>query len=481
MSSAAEVSYSELPGRTEYGLRLTVQLSSLAGLQILFSFFIQAYTVLRLGAGLQTDALAAAYTIPQVAMILSSEVLSLVLVPVLAGRAESELKKNGWELFVGLGALFAILTGIIYVAVPVLIPLLVPGFNATGKQLAVTLARIQLFSLLGSVLYVVLTSLYQVRARFVFPAAALLISHVVGAAILVWQLPRFGITLVAWIQVLITAAPALLLLPVLGSIRHGSFSSSTVRQVLRNMRPLCLGAAYFKTSIVPDRIMGSFLVPGSIISLDLANRTCAAIERILNQGIVTPILPSLVTLRKSGDWAGFRRLYRYKLLEMFFTNSLIVVAIVLAYIAVVDTRVMGFVGHKLGRLGPEGVKTIALVFLYLTGRVLFSGPNHTLACVFYAAGDFTTPTKITAATYTVGLVAKVAGFFLFGLRGMALAISFTIFINFTALLWRLHTRHVDEIDTSRAVPSPHGFSVIAHLARTAQKVARASIEFVTGY
>jgi peptidoglycan biosynthesis protein MviN/MurJ (putative lipid II flippase) len=460
---------------------LTLQLSSLTALQILFAFGVQAYTVLRLGAGVQTDALTAGYTVPQVVMVASTDLLSFVLVPLLAGKGEQELKRRGWELFLGFGCIFMLLSCVAYVAIPPLISLLVPGFGIAGKQLAVTLARIQVFSLIGAAEYAVLSALYQVRSRFLWPVSALLIAQSTGMALLVWKLPQFGIYLVAWIQLFLSLVPALLLLPVLGSIRNFTFNFSTVRQVLREVRPLCLGAAYFKTAAVPDRILGSFLAPGSIVILDLANRTYGAIERILNQGIVTPVVPPLVRLRKSGDWTGFCGLYRKKLIEMFFSNAALVLAVFLAYTMASNGRAMSLLARMPGSLGPDTVRTLAVVFVFMSGRLLFSGLNHTLTSAFYAAGDWTTPTKITAFTYTVGLIARVAGFFLLGLRGIALAASLFASITFIALNWRLRVKCKDRIVHSSRSPAtiPQRFGETAEVARIAQRIVHADIQSVT--
>ena len=460
---------------------LTLQLSSVTALQILFSFGVQAYTVLRLGAGVQTDALTAGYTVPQVVMVVSTELLTFVLVPLLAGKPEQELKRRGWELFIGLGCIFTILTCVAFVAVPLLIPLLVPGFGSAGKQLALTLARIQVFSLIGAAEYAVLSALHQVRGGFLWPVSTLLIAQSTGMAVLVWKLPQFGIYLVAWIQLFLSVVPALLLLPVLGSIRNFKFDFSTVRQVLREVRPLSLGAAYFKTAAVPDRILSSFLAPGSIVILDLANRTYGAIERILNQGIVTPVVPPLVRQRKSGDWTGFRRLYRKKLTEMFFSNAALVLGLFLAYAMVSNNRAIGLLAHMPGSLGPDAVKTLAAVFVCMSGRLLFSGLNHTLTSAFYAAGDWTTPTKITASTYTVGLIARVAGFFLLGLRGIALAASLFAFITFIALNWRLCAECKERIlhSSQSPAPIPQRIGETAQVARIAPGIVRADIQSVT--
>ena len=461
--------------------QLTLQLSSITALQILFSFGIQGYTVLRLGAGVQTDALAAGYTVPQIVMLVSTELLNFVLVPVLAGSAEQELKRKGWELFIGFVSLFTLLAWVTYIAIPPLIRILVPGFGRSGKQLAITLAGIQVFSLIGAAAYAVLSALYQVRGRFIWPVSTLLIAHVAGMAVLMWKLPQFGIFLVAWIQLFLTVVPALLLLPVLGSMRNFTFGLSTVRQVLRDMRPLCLGAAYFKTAVVPDRLLCSFLAPGSIVILDLASRTYGAIERVLNQGIVTPVVPPLVTRRKSEDWTGFRSLYRKKLTEMLFSNAAMVLAVFLLYGAVSNRRALSLLAHMSGSLGPDGVKTMVAVFVCMSGRLLFSGLNHTLTSAFYAAGDWTTPTKINAYTYTVGLLARVVGFFILGLRGIALAASFFAFITFIALNWRLKAECTARIDRPEhsSVIDPEQIGAPRQIARIARKVAHGVIQSVT--
>jgi putative peptidoglycan lipid II flippase len=465
----------------ETSARLTLQLSSITALQIVFSFGIQAYTVFRLGAGVQTDALAAGYTVPQVLMAVSTELLCFVLVPALAGRAEHDLEAKGWELFIGIVGIFTVLTCITFVAMPPLIPLLVPGFTPSGKHLAIRLADIQVFSVIGSAAYAVLSALYQVRRRFQWPVSALLIVHVVGLGVLVWKLPQFGIALVAWIQLLLAIVPALLLLPVLGSLRNFRGDFSTLRQVLRDMGPLCLGAVYFKTAVVPDRLLGSFLAPGSIVILDLANRTYGAIERVLNQGIVTPIVPQLVERQKSNDWISFRRLYRKKLVQMFLSNAAMVLAVFLAYVAVLNSRATSLLMHIPGGLGVNDVRVMATIFVCMSGRLLFSGLNHTLASAFYAAGDWTTPTKINAYTYTVGLLARVVGFFILGLRGIALAASFFTFITFIALNWRLKAECIARIDHTQhsAATSPEQIGATEQIARIARKVAHGVIQSVT--
>ena len=203
---------------------LSLQLSAITGLQILVSFAMQWYVITYFGAGVQTDALYTGATIPQLVTILLIESLTVVLVPLLATSSEHELRERGWFLFISVGLLFATISVVLYFTLPLLIPLIVPGFSHADKQRTVALAQIQVFGLIGGACYAVLAGMYQVRDRFVVPPAAIFLSALLSFAMLAWQLPRFGIRLAAWAQVISTTLPAILLLPVLGSFTRPQFA-----------------------------------------------------------------------------------------------------------------------------------------------------------------------------------------------------------------------------------------------------------------
>ena len=228
--------------------KLSVQLSVLTGLQIVVSFGMQWYVITYYGAGGKADALYTGTTIPNLLTILLIESLMVVLVPLLATSSEKELNERGWFLFVGMGISFALLSIVLFFAVPVLMPLLVPGFSAGGKEQTIALARIQGFTLIGGACYSVLAGMYQVRERFVVPPAALFFSGIASFALLAWQLPRFGILWAAWVQVFNAILPAVLLLPALGPITRPKLQLDLVRTTWVKIRPLLLSKGYYIAS-----------------------------------------------------------------------------------------------------------------------------------------------------------------------------------------------------------------------------------------
>jgi len=403
--------------------KLSLQLSAITGIQILVSFGMQWYVITYFGAGGKTDALYTGATIPQLLTILLIESLSVVLVPLLATSTEEELAERGWFLFLSMGIVFGTISAVLFFALPWAIPLIVPGFSQVDKHITVVLSQIQVFGLIGAGCYAVLAGIYQIRERFIVPPAAVLFSGLLSFGMLIWQLPRFGIALAAWAQVVNITLPAIILLPVLGSFRRPKVSRELAKTIGARLRPLVLSKAYYMSSAPLDRILASFLAPGSIAIFELAGRFYNAVIRILSQGVVTPFIPRLSRLAHQQDWVEFRKQYR-KQLVMVCVPSLAVVAAVV---------VGGFVGLRLlpgtptrtvvGSLSAESLSKLLHVLVYMAGLLPCMALANALINGYYAKGDTRTPTKVGVCAYTLGMGVKVAGYYAGGIMGMAIAVS----------------------------------------------------------
>ena len=406
------------------GAALSVKLSAITVFQIISSFAIQWVTVVRLGLGVQSDALFVGYTIPQVIISVVADSLIFVVVPLLASKSEQELNEDGWQLFVAIGAVFGILTVLFYFAIPAITYLIVPGLSLPAKQLAISLSKIQIFSIIGSALYAILTALYQVRHRFVWPMLSVLISSICGLIILFWALPVYGVQLAAWVQLLINTVPAILLLPILGRAHQVRLDFDLLKQVWRRMRPIMVGAIYYRTYFLGDRLLASFLTPGSIVILDMCQRVHNAIVRVLNQGIITPVVPRLAKLAEENKRGEFSTVIQQKTVEVLVSNTVILTLISICGLAINRLAPSGILRHAFGSLSPGAWTTLFVVFFYMSGLLFGSSLSHTLSTAYYAGGDTVTPTKIGIVIYTIGLALKALGFCCGGLTGIALAISF---------------------------------------------------------
>jgi len=402
---------------------LSLQLSAITGLQILVSFAMQWYVITYFGAGVQTDALYTGATIPQLVTILLIESLTVVLVPLLATSSEHELRERGWFLFISVGLLFATISVVLYFTLPLLIPLIVPGFSHADKQRTVALAQIQVFGLIGGACYAVLAGMYQIRDRFVVPPAAIFLSALLSFAMLAWQLPRFGIRLAAWAQVISTTLPAILLLPVLGSFTRPQLPRQIAKTMWTRVRPLLLSKAYYMTSAPLDRILASFLAPGSIAIFELAGRFYGAVTRIISQGMVTPFIPCLSRLAHEQNWAEFRSQYRKQSVMVAVPSLVVVLTVVFA--GVVALRLLPATPARavVGSLSAESLSKMFRVLVFMSGLLPCLALANSLINGYYAKGDTRTPTQVGVIAYTMGMGVKIAGYYAGGIMGMAISVS----------------------------------------------------------
>src|SRR5262245_33539539 len=308
---------------------LSVHLSAITAVQILVSFGIQLYTVTCFGAGRETDALYTGLTLPLVLTVLIIETFTVVVIPLLTAEPEGELRKLGWQLFLGSIGFFCLVCLLLFVLAPLFVPFLVPGFTAGQQQLTVRMTRIQLWALIGNGCYAVLSSLYQVRNRFAWVLLSQLLASLAGAFLLVWKLRTFGIMFGAWMQLLIATVPAILLLPILGNLpKQLGWRVEFFKKIWENMKPMLMGKAYFMINAPIDRVLASHLAPGTIVIFELVGRFYSAILRILNKGIVVPTLPPLSRLAQEGQWEKFLSLYRRKAWQMGAVGLVIILTII---------------------------------------------------------------------------------------------------------------------------------------------------------
>jgi putative peptidoglycan lipid II flippase len=399
-------------------------LSGITAVQILVSFGMQWYVVSQFGARMQADAFYAAATLPQIASVLLIDSLPLVLVPMLSSLSIDELREDVWQMLMVTCAALLLLSGALAVATGVLVPVLVPGFSAPAKVLTVNLTRIQLCGLTGAGATAVLTALHQVRNRFLAPPIAMLVSNLAAIAFLLFYMKTGGITVAAWAQVIAAAAPALLLVSDAGLPRICRWNRSWLREVWRLLLPVVLGKAYYLTSAPIDRLLASFLPPGTLVMFELVSRFYAAVQRVLLQGIMTPFLPQLSRLAAMSHWRDFKDLYysQCRLTLLFSSVAVAVTEVGVLWVLPSLPRVPGAVA-------ASDLERMAAIIACMGGVLPGLTLVNVLTNAFYSQGDTYTPTRIGAVAYTAGLALRFAGFGLAGIKGMAFAATAWVFLH----------------------------------------------------
>lgn len=417
-------------------MKQTVQLGTLSAANIGLVFLFQWYVLTSLGSGMETDALFAGMTLPQLVLVVISGSLMHVLVPLLAGEDENRLRHDAWGFLVLVGGLFGLLAAMLYVAAPWWVPITVPGFSNEGKALTVELTRIQLISMVFSAANGVQWAAYHARRRFLWAEFAPILTGVIGLLLLTWALPKYGVVSAAWIGALCMGMQTLLLSPGMGLPVFPNLKSIAIQQAWQRIKPLLLGTAYYKTDPLVDRFLLSSAGSGSLSLYYLAQQIYGAVSQVLNKAIAAPLVPRLSSLHKAGDAEGFRRVYRQKLRQVIAIGFVGLLVFGLIGQAVLDL----LVGH--GSVSAGNVDDLWWIMVWLGGMFVGGVGGQICASSFYACGDTITPTRMSMITYTAYMPSKMVSFCLWGVMGLAVATSIYYIVNFSLQIYLLKKRDI---------------------------------------
>ena len=398
-------------------MRQSLLLALLAAGNIGIAFLYQWYVLVALGPGVETDALFAGMTVPQIVLAVVSGSLAHVLVPLLAGEQDDRLRQDAWGFFVLAGTLFAAIAALLYILAPWWVFYMVLGFSDAGKDLTLALTRIQLVGMVFGALSGVQWAVYHSRQRFVWAELAPLISLGFCIGPLVWALPRYGVEAAAWIGVLRLVIQTALQMPVLGAWVRPDLKSGAVREAWRRIKPLLWGSAYYRTDPLVDRFLLSMSGSGSLSLYYLAQQIYAAGNSILNKAVAAPLVPRLSVFHKAGDAAGFRNAYRRQLVRVGLVSGVSLPLVIFFGQPLLSV----LVGH--GAVTDANVTTLWQIMLGLVGMFVGGAMGLISSLAFYAQGDTRLPTRIGIITYTIYVPVKVVCFVIGGPMALALSAS----------------------------------------------------------
>jgi putative peptidoglycan lipid II flippase len=299
----------------------------------------------------------------------------------------------------------------------------VPGFSGEGKSLTIELTRIQLIGVVFIALSGSLLAVYHARQCFFWAELASLLGMLISFGVLIWALPTFGVVAAAWVNVLRVVLQALLLLPVLGSYRRPVLKSAKMTEAWGRMKPLLLGATYYKTDLLVDRFLSSMAPAGSLSLFYIGQQLYGSASQIINKAVVGPIVPILTHHAKNNSWEMFRRLYRQRLLWM----ACLTMGGYCVFLVVGDPVLHLLIGY--GALIEENVRQLWWIMLALGGVFIGGVMGQITSVAFYAKHDTWTPTRLGIWTYSVSIPIKVAAFLSFGLTGLAISTSLFFLTN----------------------------------------------------
>jgi putative peptidoglycan lipid II flippase len=411
--------------RGEAVLRDSMVISGFNALGVGGALLVDVALAARYGLGTNTDALFLALTIPQLLTTVLGSATNPVVVPLLSATRVDSGEKECWKLFSNLINLSWISLALIAVAGMVcsaaLISVSAPGLSSEAQQIAISLSRV-LFAIVALAgLSEVMKAMLNSYRRFAVPAAAYSVQYAVVFLGVVLSPRSLGIQAVAISYVAGYAVQVSVLagaLIALGGRYYPIFQPRhpAVREAGRLFAPLLMSQMVGQSNIWLERLLASFLPPGSVSALVYARRVLRALTLALVNSVSNALLPRFSELANRASLEEMRRSVSLGL-----KITLGICLPVAAGVMVTSVPLMTLLFRR-GAFGAEAVSVAATALvLYIPGLPLMA-MWQTQAAPFYAMRDTKTPVLIITMSLAILAALQLLLMKVAGLYGLALAL-----------------------------------------------------------
>jgi putative peptidoglycan lipid II flippase len=327
-----------------------------------------------LGLSLRSDTFYVAYTIPYVITNLLTATGQFSLVPFFSSLESSQDEKELWRgfsyvaniLFLGLGAIAVV--GV--AASPWIIHGIAPGFTPQEDALATQLSRWLFLIIVPAGIGEVLRSFLLSRHYFALSTASGLIRNVTSIVVILVGFHRYGPQSIF----LGYMAGYLLQLVVLGaqiliSFRPRYFLMLTASgESFTNLRGAgtaqLAGAMAWQGVVIVERIIASFLPPGTLTALNYGFKILGTLAELLGGSVGTAALPLLSRAVTSGNREEEHKTYRDTLeISLLLLSPMAVFCLMLAH------NVIRLVFQR-GQFTPGATEVMTVIFFYYSLSLL---------------------------------------------------------------------------------------------------------------
>jgi putative peptidoglycan lipid II flippase len=432
------------PSHQHTAFSATLLLISAVMLSRVIGYARDAYIAWAYGAGGQTDAYVAAFTLPDfLNYIVAGGAASITFISIytrfLAEKREVDAQKTFSIIITVMTAVMIVGTIATEIFAPQFVRWFVKGFSPAQIDLCVHLTRIllpaQIFFYVGGVVSAVLLS----HRLFLFPAFGPLIYNVFIILGGVLGGRHFGIASLAY-GALIGSIAGPFLASVIGAARIGtgykpSFDvmNPAFREWVKLSVPLMLGVSLVTAD---DWILRHYASSGvgDITRLTFAKRLFAVPIAVLGQATGQASLPFFARLFNEKKLKEFAvtvndSVYRVSAAALLATGWMMVAALPLIDLV-----------YRRGKFLFADTQTSAVYFFWFSLSLALWSAQGLYARAFYAAGDTLTPMVAVSVITAASLPVYSFLFHTFGVVGLAWASDIGIGVNLLALALLLHSK-----------------------------------------
>ena len=432
------------PSHQHTALSATLLLMSAITLSRVIGYIREAYIAYAFGAGQQTDAYVAAFTLPDwLNYIVAGGTASITFISIytrfLAEDREADAQKTFSIIITVMTTVLVAGTILAEIFTPQFVGWMFGGFTSQQTQLCVHLTRIllpsQIFFYVGGVVSAVLLS----HRLFLLPAFGPLVYNVFIIAGGVVAGRHMGIASLAF-GALVGSVAGPFLFNAIGAAKIGTgyrpsfdLSNPAFRQWVRMSIPLMLGVSLVTAD---DWILRHYASKGigDIARLNYAKRLFAVPIAILGQAAGQASLPFFSRLfeeKKFSEFAATVNASVYRITSASLLVTGLMMAIALPLIDLVYRR---------GHFTFADSESTALYFFWFSLSLALWSSQALYARAFYASGNTLTPMIATSLITAASLPMYALLFRTFSITGLAIASDLGITANAVAIALLLHYR-----------------------------------------
>src|SRR3984893_17520640 len=438
------------PSHQHTALSATVLLMGAVMLSRVIGYLREAYIAFAFGAGPQTDAYVAAFTLPDwLNYIVAGGAASITFISIytrfLAEKRDADAQKAFSIIITVSAAVMIVGTIIAEMFTPQFVRWMFDGFSPEQVGLCVYLTRIllpaQIFFYVGGVVSAVLLS----HRLFLFPAFAPLLYNaaiILGGVLLSH---RFGISSLAY-GALAGSFLGPFLINAIGAARIGTGYSISFdvrnpafREWVKLSIPLMLGVSLVTAD---DWILRYFAsgAAGDITRLNYAKRLFAVPIAVLGQATSQASLPFFAKLFGEKRMREFADTVNGSIYRMVATSLLATSFMMAAALPLIDLV------YRRGHFTFSDSRETALYFFWFALSLCFWSAQGLYSRAFYAAGNTLVPMVATSLITLASIPMYSALFHRFSTVGLAMASDLGIVANTLALALLLHWRQLIRIN-----------------------------------
>ncbi len=389
-------------------------------------------------SGSELDTFFAAFRLPDlVFQLVAAGALSSAVIPIVSSLIATDETARAWRVVSTIAnlmlAALLVLAVIVFVAAPVIIPAITPGFSQEQWDRTVELTRIMILSPIFLAVGSLMTSVLNARGRFAAAAIAPIVYNlaIIGAA---WLLvPVYGVTGLAVGVVLGAIGHVLVQIRPVRALgfhydRNIDLSDPEAGKALRLMAPRALGLGVTQITFVVLTSLASTMVTGSVTAFNVAFTLLQIPIGLIGVPLGVVVLPSLSREAAVGHIDVFAGLVSRAIRLIVFVMIPITGISIVLRTEIVDL-LFGYGQFDQTALDLTAT-TFAALLLGLTAHSLIA----VLARAFYARQDTRTPVAaaILAVVVNTSLAIVFAG--PLGLPGLGLAIAIAAWLETIVLV-----------------------------------------------